>query len=112
MRLVINAVVLSFILAAHALPSRPGTDGTVQFLREDCRAPHHSSQEAQCLGYIRGAADQLFAQEQICLAAPSAGEAGVQAFLDWADKHPQSWGVPTWTGVMAALVQAWPCREG
>ena len=33
----------------------------------------------------------------------------VQAFVNWADKHPERWADVGVLGVMSALIETWPC---
>ena len=35
----------------------------------------------------------------------------IQAFVKWAENHPEAWsGAPRQLGVMAALQKTWPCK--
>jgi Rap1a immunity proteins len=36
--------------------------------------------------------------------------AGVQAFKNWAQKHPEAWGIVAYPGVVFALKETWPCK--
>jgi hypothetical protein len=33
----------------------------------------------------------------------------IQAFLNWADKHPEKWARPRIFGATAAMRETWPC---
>ena len=36
--------------------------------------------------------------------------ASVQVFKNWAEKHPEAWGLIRYAGVMWALKETWPCK--
>jgi hypothetical protein len=35
----------------------------------------------------------------------------VQAFLNWAEKHPEAWSYNQIRGVILALGETWPCKS-
>jgi len=51
--------------------------------------------------------DQNYTALAICGSMTNA--AMVQAFRNWAQKNPQEWTSPQFSGVMAALIETWPC---
>ncbi len=38
------------------------------------------------------------------------GAAMLQAFLNWADKHPEKWSLDAGLGIIEALRSTWPCK--
>jgi hypothetical protein len=72
-----------------------------------------------CTGYIVGIAESL-GQLSLKTSTRSSGicwtgqtieySASVQAFKNWAEKHPEAWGVVRYAGVMWALRETWPCN--
>jgi hypothetical protein len=93
---------------------------TIQGLYDDCKN-YSSVQSSFCLGYISGIGDAMHFIEgfrkkmpdvesfAMC-GAPSYG-AMVQAFINWAEKHPEDWMRSRVYGVMLALGQTWPCES-
>jgi len=43
--------------------------------------------------------------------APYTTGASIQAFLNWADNHPERWGDSFSEGVIAAMIETFPCRN-
>lgn len=41
----------------------------------------------------------------------SSPRARVQAFLNWAEDHPEAWGEPMFFGVVNSLSSTFPCEE-
>jgi hypothetical protein len=94
-------------------------------LLEMCKAPSGSSKQIYCIGYIRGVAEVMMSLDM--RSVPTLGEetkvtfskvaicgriqvgAGVQAFKNWAEKHPEKWSTSQTYGVMTALHELWPC---
>jgi hypothetical protein len=50
----------------------------------------------------------LMFQNNTCGHSPTDGAAR-QAFLNWADKHPEEWNTETLIGVSRAMKATWPC---
>jgi hypothetical protein len=72
-----------------------------------------------CVAYIVGVAEILGRVGLDKSARPLTGicwkgdvsySAMVQAFKNWAQKHPEAWGIPRYGGVMWALKETWPCN--
>jgi len=121
----------SFSCVAFA-QSAPDRTSTVQFLYEACQKPHDSSSFSFCLGFVGGTGflmtlngtalqkiplPNTFARIYvgsvgICagqgMSNPSVG-AMVQAFVNWAAKHPEHWGDMSISGVLMSLASTWPC---
>jgi len=45
----------------------------------------------------------------ICQSSGTSTGAGVQAFINWAEKHPERWSQPYSVGVVDSLRELWPC---
>ena len=88
---------------------------SIQSLYEACTGADMSMQ-AFCYGYITammetlGEAGTRKAVHGICWKKSSVTyAAGLQVFKNWAQKHPEAWGLPRYAGVMWALKETWPC---
>jgi Rap1a immunity proteins len=95
----------------------------VQELYRQCKNTG-AREELFCLGFIAGVTEQLMANtiminkndktldRSLFLCAdpiPTFG-AITQAFVKWAENHPESWSIPRQLGVMIAIQKAWPCK--
>lgn len=87
----------------------------LRFCKEEKGSPH----KLVCLGYISGVGDamQVIAVEALsdqtrdfAICGIARYNAMVQAFVNWAEKHPERWEEPRRLGVMAALKELWPCK--
>lgn len=123
-------VVMRVVCASAADQSSPLVD--VQKLRDLCKKPDHDVEAVYCLGFVVGIADVMtmnatqiskapngspvrtyLAASGICTPdyrAPSGG-ALIQAFLNWADRHPEKWGIDAGTGVGLAFQDTWRCKD-
>jgi hypothetical protein len=106
------AVALACLLLAG--PASGAGTKTVQDLINDCRSGVNYEQ-AYCLGFIAGSV-MLHNGDSVAVtlwAACSADEptfgAMRQAFLNWADKHPEDWNIGALAGVALAIKATWPC---
>lgn len=122
------AVIFSTI--AH-VPSFAASEETkwinVQDLYKQCDARQGSFDEIFCLEFVSGVARQLFtnrlalkdiktSRDLIMMSIPSAcptsfvsNGAMVQAFSEWAKRHPEEWSATAQIGVMRAVRDTWPC---
>lgn len=99
---------------------QPGT--SIEALYRDCNAKESSPAWAFCAGYIAAQAESMIVLGQagesekpfgIC-PAPGisvSGRAAIQAFKNWAEKHPERWGQVRHLGVAFALGDDWPCAK-
>lgn len=105
---------LAFLMATAPATALEQKSYTVQELRNFCRGSGEGL--AYCLGFIGGTAAVMFMNGD----AGSAGlwtacgedppfDAMRQAFLNWADKHPEHWGIEALAGVGIAIKATWPC---
>lgn len=106
---------------------------TVEFLYQACKAYVAGGTPSYCLGYIYGVGQLMSVNGDeiqrhppsdartrlyltgfgLCtgLSVPSPSAAAmIQAFLNWAARHPEKWADHTLSGVETALVETWPCR--
>lgn len=98
---------------------------TVQTLYEDCKAAQ-SGHRSFCFGYLLGVGD-LMAIHAVAarhikgrpteseryllgdrLCGNYTGTAEAQAFINWAEKHPEKWTTDMLSGAVAALRETWP----
>jgi hypothetical protein len=123
--ILISCVLLaSFIMANISRADDPKFN--VQELYTQCKAPVGTPESLMCLGFISGVADLMqlngvsrknfssvqwsaISNEAIC-GAPTTG-AEIQAFINWAEKHPEQWGTFRLIGAIKALRESWPCQE-
>lgn len=128
---VLRPVVL--ILFIGITPTHAQQKGdSVQFLYESCKQELAAGLPQFCLGYLEGVAQFMatngyergkvspanseakwyLTEMGLCpgpaIGVPSGG-ALIQAFLNWAAKHPEHWADHTLLGVVLALRSTWPC---
>ena len=93
---------------------------TVQFLYRTCKDEMAANAPRFCLGYILGVGQLMavnagFGDNFAMCASPSgrvpSGRAMIEAFLSWAEKHPESWSQRNVMGVALALRETWPCAS-
>jgi hypothetical protein len=98
----------------------------VQQLLRQCTKPVATEEQVFCVAFISGVAEQMITngftldrftdnevrREMLFLSACTKASFGamVQAFVKWAESHPEQWGTPRQLGVMAALRETWPCK--
>ena len=93
---------------------------TVQFLYQTCKDETAANAPRFCLGYILGVGQLMAVNSKfgdnfaLCATGSEGGvptaRAMIEAFLSWAEKHPESWSQRNVMGVALALREAWPCR--
>jgi hypothetical protein len=113
---------LAFAIVFVSMAKAHADDHNVQSLYNLCKATTDDARYTLCIGYISGigdimqtnsvmhpraAVDPAPLDERLC-GQPSYG-AQVQAFKNWAEKHPQQWQAPRQLGVISALSGTWPC---
>jgi hypothetical protein len=90
--------------------------GSVQRLYEECTGTNKAV-ELYCVGYVAAMVESMMVVGSddsahafgICPATSVNSAAAVQAFKNWAQKHPEYWGVNRYFGVAQALQELWPC---
>jgi hypothetical protein len=110
---------LAVILLVAGCTTQPthagGGDQDVQELYRECT---NTDLQSLCVGYIAGAMDIMAVNGssgitgQYALCHPGGGVshgAGIQAFKNWAAKHPERLGDPEYSGAAAAISEVWPC---
>jgi hypothetical protein len=103
-------------LALKASTATANAEDIVQQLYSMCRLPTSDPHSAYCAGLIAGIGVLMWSLEPTHRFAMCADgslspspEAMRQAFLNWAEKHPQDWKMHQTRGVLLALQDAWPC---
>lgn len=98
----------------------------VQDLHRQCTKAVATAEQIFCVAFISGVAEQMIANGQVLdqvkndddrvlmlfLSACTKASFGamIQAFIKWAENHPDKWDTPRQLGVMAALRETWPCK--
>jgi hypothetical protein len=126
-RLSLRKVLAVLATLAALLTGRPASaekyELNVQNLYSNCKAPDASGKWALCIAYITGIGNAMqmtggvFKQhpnenyEPFALCGEPSNAAMVQAFKNWAEKHPKEWSRPQLYGAMVALNETWPCSS-
>jgi hypothetical protein len=126
MRFAIEPLTAIAFVAIIGSPAAPlAADFAIQDLLQDCRGYNGPSGKSFCLGYMMGAAGPLSRMHSlqtdtivkdgvdIFVSACTEGAttaALMQAFINWAEKHPQYWKYSAGSGATLALQATWPCR--
>jgi hypothetical protein len=129
-----SVLVTTLAIAGMALasPSLATDGGTVDLVALQAKDPSTSIQRLYeqctgtnvrelnfCTGYIIGVAETLAQNglhkstrgQSVCWQGLSIDYAAtVQVFKNWAQKHPEAWGLLRYGGVMWALKETWPCK--
>ena len=121
MRTIIFALGLALALTAAPPLSRADVPN-VQKLLEECNAAPGTDDFFLCIGYVGGIGDAMIlngvdARRKainpmlvICDEEGISYGAMIQAFKNWAQQHPETWGSPQYRGVATALRESWPCK--
>jgi len=78
-------------------------------------------EKTYCAGFLTGAAMRMYEgaakkmdnpadREFLLCGEDVTGGVIIQAFINWAEKHPEKWGEEMRVGVNAALHEMWPCK--
>jgi hypothetical protein len=125
-----TATMIAFVSLANCANAMESAN-TVRMLHDECNVDDKDDDisRVMCLEYVGAIGDQMYligearsryqGQEgrQVLRAFSVCGEpaptykAMVQAFTDWAERHPERWSSPGAWGVMQALQEAWPCAK-
>ena len=82
----------------------------VQALYQACTERLGEFGSGYCGGFITAVGQALGSAGVVCFNSATEG-AGRQAFINWAEKHPDKWSEARILGVESALMAAWPCRR-
>jgi hypothetical protein len=128
----IIALALAFFSPISSAARDAATE--VQDLYRLCLSPSWEFEDATCKAFVSGVAEQmnfsgrtatlprkrggpaderdreLLSTLSACIPTDASPAKMVEAFIDWAEKHPERWTAPRQTGVMQALNQTWPCK--
>jgi Rap1a immunity proteins len=121
-------LVLSMASLLLVMPARAGAN--VQEMYQNCLSKGDNVRQAICAGFVGGVAEQMEYNGAIlarmnktdellptrlimvtmsaCYGDVSYG-ALIQAFVNWAAKHPEKWSDTAQRGVMEAARETWPC---
>jgi hypothetical protein len=94
---------------------------TVEWLYSACQAPKDSKHQIYCVAYVRGIVDTLLLNGEMLKADKAhrtemafictvVNAAALQAFKNWAEKHPEAWSQSMIAGVVVALRDLWGCN--
>jgi hypothetical protein len=90
---------------------------SVQALYTKCTATD-LHQQMYCAGFFTSSVDSMMVLGAevstqalgICPKTAITAGAAVQAFKNWAQKHPEAWGLQRYLGVLWALQEVWSCK--
>jgi hypothetical protein len=103
-------IAVAVILGVGCSIARADDDaGTVRSLQLECNSPDGSTNASLCLGYISGIADGIAPDRLFCPKGEPPYGAMMEVFKTWAAEHPEKADISRRTGVLAALVERWPC---
>jgi hypothetical protein len=111
-----TASVALLLIAGVSDVNAQAKNETVQDMYQICTGSD-DTERALCTGYVTGIGDYMWLigvarkDQQLGLCAspsPSHG-AMLQAFVVWAQHHPELWNKEAEIGVRAALRETWPC---
>ena len=113
-------VVVLFLLCAGSSAALADNDN-VQVLLRKCTSKG-SADQLYCIGRVTGifemmgligvrAGKQLASMEplEICSDPMPSNGAVIQAFTNWANKHPEKWNAPDIAGIVIAVHETWRC---
>jgi len=114
MKKLIGAVVLAVaLLGASGVKAEKDPKSTIEALLKNCKQKD-AAPGLYCLGVIRGAAVTLAQSKdneyKFCPGGFVSYEQMRQVFINWADANPKHWQVEGVTGVIAILMDTWPCK--
>jgi hypothetical protein len=112
-------ILLSALVLCRQAEAQDKPDQTVQGLYMACKETNMDQfDRGRCLGFISGIGDVMAVigsgrhDLQLGLCGPSPTPtygAMIQAFMNWAEKHPEQWNIAQEAGVVIALRETWPC---
>jgi hypothetical protein len=113
------ALAVSLLVVSLTHAERPAPS-SVEGLYNTCREPEGSLKHFACAMYINGVLDMMLIVGSepkthaakvagICPKEPVSVAAAVQAFVNWAQQHPEHWSGPRQLGAPTALADTWPC---
>ena len=105
----------NLLTAVIALCSLTANATTVQDMIEICK--RSDARQYYCLGEASGVrgtmmanADQTKTGPRMCATSLVSNAQVVKIFLNWADKNPADWQIPSSVGFILALREAYPCK--
>jgi|CXWL01.1.fsa_nt_gi hypothetical protein len=117
LRLVLACLLVSLSLSTATADQKDDT-GKVGGLLKHCKEELGSPNRMHCIGYISAvwdvltvaSADDIQVDRAFAVCGRVKYGAMVQAFVNWAEKHPERWEKPRSLGVALALGGLWPCK--
>jgi hypothetical protein len=113
------ALACSVVLASFSMKAA-ANDQTVQDLYRKCKEPFGSFENALCIGYVTAIGDAMIVwatktgesalAKSFSMCGSASYGAMIQAFINWAEQHPEEWGQPRVAGVVLALREKWACK--
>lgn len=109
--LLIAAIIALCTFAVNAVPAQ-----TVQEMVGNCREPDQAPEKLFCIGQASGVMGMLMvnAKEPIsvrmCATGFISNGQAIQIFLNWADRNPTKWQLPSSLGFAYSLREAYPCK--
>lgn len=90
---------------------------SVQSLYEQC-ASSDLHRQMYCIGYMNAAVDNMMVLGSdastypygICPKTAITAGAAIQAFKNWTQQRPETWGIQRYLGVVWSLQAVWPCK--
>ena len=108
--------VLIAAIALLSLTVRAAPGQTVQEMIGNCRAPDGDPGRMYCIGQASGVMALMMAnsKDPVAWRACSTGfisnGQAIQIFLNWADRNPTRWQIPSPLGFAIAVREAYPCK--
>lgn len=114
-------LILMFAATSPTKGDQQSDPRNTEHLLRWCKEPETSFDHAYCAGYVSGMADVMGLigvgatkdfklHFGMCTSEPyPSANAEVQAFINWAEKHPTEWGTSAQVSVLLALQETWPC---
>lgn len=118
-----SSIILTAALLWLCTPN-PMFARSVQEVLDDCKSDEHPSPASLgygfCLGVAAGVSQVMVfncallkeaggGDSSLASGQPPSVGAAVQAFINWAESHPESWGTDGIVGMMLAQKQTFPC---
>jgi hypothetical protein len=122
MRHAIPLAQVTFLFCIAAVSPAKAGDNVQTFLQK-CTSQTNATDISYCYGRVTGIFETMglngasFSHQfnplktlTVCVDPPPSYGAEVQAFINWANNHPEKWGMPDSVGVAGAMSETWPCQ--
>jgi hypothetical protein len=113
----IKTLVFGFFLflTLGSQPAIAGQTTTVSDMIAKCKAPGGHIDVSHCIGAAEGVATLMMMNAKVpdawrmCAKSFVSNGQVIQIFLNWAEKNPVKWQLPSGVGFALALAEAYPC---